>query len=98
MKDIKIHMVRAMCGVQLKDRKRATDLILLLSLNETVDQFDMVNSVHWYGDVLRREDGHVIRMVLDFEGQKKKGRPKWSWKKQIEEECEVGLSREDTLC
>ena len=22
----------------------------------------MANSVHWYGDVLRREDGHVLRM------------------------------------
>ena len=29
-------MVRAMCGVQLKDRKRSTDLMFMLGLNETV--------------------------------------------------------------
>ena len=31
-------MVRTMCGVQLKDRKRSKDLMLMLSLSETVDQ------------------------------------------------------------
>ena len=30
-------MVRAMCGAQLKDRKRAKDLMLMLGLNETAD-------------------------------------------------------------
>ena len=30
-------MVRAMCGVQFNDRKRAKDLILILLLNETMD-------------------------------------------------------------
>ena len=38
-------MVRAMCGVQLKDRKRSTDLMFMLGLNETIDQLAMVNSV-----------------------------------------------------
>ena len=28
-------MVRAMCGVQLKDRKRSTDLMFMLELKET---------------------------------------------------------------
>ena len=39
--------------------------------------------VHWYGHVLRREDSHVLRRSLDFEveGQRKKGRPKRTWKK-----------------
>ena len=32
--------------------------MLNLSLNETVDQLAMANSVCWYGRVLRREDGH----------------------------------------
>ena len=46
--------MRAMCGVQLKDRKRSTDLMLMLGLSETIDQLTMANSVHWYGHVLRR--------------------------------------------
>ena len=71
-------MVRAMCGAQLKDRKRSTDLMLMLGVSETIDQLAMANSVRWHGHVLRREDGHVLRRALDFEveGQRKKGRPK----------------------
>ena len=71
-------MVRA----QLKDRKRSTDLMFMLCLSKTIDQLTMANSVRWYGHVLR-EDGHVLRRALDFEveGQRNKGRPKWTWKK-----------------
>ena len=53
--------MRAMCGVQLKDSKRYMDLMFMLGLKETMDQLAMVNSVCWYGHVLRREDGHVLR-------------------------------------
>ena len=76
-------MVRAMCGVQLKDRKISKDLMLMLSLNETIDQLAMANSVRWHGHVLRREDGHVLRRALDFEaeGQGKKWRLKRTWRK-----------------
>ena len=48
-----------------------------------------------------RADGHVLRRALDFEveGQKKKGRPKRTWKRQVEEESsKVGLRRKDALC
>ena len=61
----------------------------------------MANSVRWYGHVLRREDGHVLRRVLDFEVecQRKKGKPKKTWEKQVEEESvKVCLRREDALC
>ena len=71
-------MVKALCGVQLKDGKRSNYLMLLLGLNETIDQLAMANSVRWNGHVLKREDGHVFRCALDFEvdGQRKKGRLK----------------------
>ena len=94
-------MVRAMCGVLLKDRKRSMDLMFMLGLKETADQLAMANIVHWYGHVLRREDGHVLGRSLDFEveGQRKKGRPKRAWKRQVEEESmKVGLGREDACC
>ena len=39
-------IVRAMCGVQLKDRKRSIDLMFLLGLIETIDQLAMENSVN----------------------------------------------------
>ena len=60
-------MVRIMCEVQLKDGKRANDLMLMLGLNETMHQLVITNSVHWFGHVLRREDGHVLIRALLFE-------------------------------
>ena len=54
-----------------------------------------------YGHVWRREGGYILRRALDFEVecQRKKGRSKRTWKKQVEEEgMKVGLRREDALC
>ena len=76
-------MVSVMCGVQLVDGKGAKCLMLVLDLSETIDQLAMANSVRWYGDVLRRDDGHVLRRALHFEvdDQRNKWRPKRSWKR-----------------
>ena len=60
----------------------------------------MAYSVRWYGLVLRLEDDHVLRRVLDFEveGQRRKWRPRRTLKKQVEEESmKVGLSWNDAL-
>ena len=43
----------------------------------------------------------MLRRTLDFEveGQRKNGRSKRMWKKQVEEEgVKAGLGREDALC
>ena len=42
-------VVRAMCGVLLKGRKKSKDL--MLDLNETIDQSIRASSVRWYGHV-----------------------------------------------
>ena len=87
-------MVRAMCGAQLEDGKRFMDLMFMFGLNETTYQLAVASSVHWYGHVLRREVGRVLRRALDYEveGQRKKGWLKRRWKKQVEEEItKVGL-------
>ena len=46
----------------------------MLGLSETIDQLATANSICWYGHLLRREDGHVLRRALDFEvvGHRKK--------------------------
>ena len=51
---------------------------LILGLSKAIDQLAMENIVCRYGHVLRREDGHVLRVTLDIEvgGQRKKGRLK----------------------
>ena len=94
-------LVRAMCGVQPKNRKRSTDFTFMVGLNETIDQLAMASSVCWYDRVLRREDGHVLRRALHFvvEGHRKKGRLKRTWiRLDVEESVKVGLRREDALC
>ena len=90
--------MRAMCVVR---KKRSTDLMFMLGLKETIDQLAMANSVRWYGHVLRIEDGRILRMALDFEVecQRKKGRPKRTWKMQVEEESmNFGLRWRDAFC
>ena len=69
----------------------------LLGLEETVVQMAKANAVRWYGHVLRSEDGHVLRRALEFEvkGRRKRGRPKRTWRKQVEEESRrVGLKKD----
>ena len=62
-------MVRALCGAKLMEKKRIEDLMEMLDLKETVVQMAKANGVRWYGHVLRRDDGHVSRKALEFEGQ-----------------------------
>ena len=72
----------------------------MLGLNETMHQLAMANSVRWYAHVLRRVDGHVLRRTLhfDIDGQRNKGRPERTWRKQAEEEIvNFGFSRDDAL-
>ena len=59
----------------------------MLVLKETVVQMAKVNGVRWYGDVLRRDDGHVLRNAeFEVKGKGKRGRPKKTWKTQVEKE------------
>ena len=37
----------AMCGVQLKDRRKTKDLKLKLGLGVAIDQLALANSEHW---------------------------------------------------
>ena len=44
--------------------KRAKDLVL--GLNEIMNQLAIIDSVHWYGHVLREEECDVLRKALEF--------------------------------
>ena len=71
----------------------------MLGLKETVVQMAKVNEVRWDRHVLWRNDGHILRKALEFEvkGKRKRGRPKKTWKMQVEKESKsVGLE-EDAL-
>ena len=77
----------AMRGRKVVDRKTEehTDM---LELKETVDELARAKEIRWYGHVLGRDDDNVLRIALDLEvcGNRKHGRPRKTWKKQVEEE------------
>ena len=92
--------MRAMCGAKLMGKKRTEDLMEMLGLKETVVQMAKANGVTWYGHVLRRDDGHVLRKASEFEvkGKRKRGRPKKTWKTQVEKESKsVDLEKKDAM-
>ena len=92
-------MVRAMCGQKVVDRKTTEEQMDMLGLKKTIDRLATANGVRWYGQVLRRDDDSVLRVALNLEvsGKRKRGRPRKTWKKQVEEETEkIGL-KEDAL-
>ena len=49
--------------------------------------------------MLRRDDDSVLRVALDLEmsDKRKRGRPKKTWKKQVEETEKISLKKEDVL-
>ena len=60
-------MLRAICVIQLKDRKRPKELLHVLEVSEAIDQMAIVNSVHWCGYLSCKENCHIFRGVLEFE-------------------------------
>ena len=93
-------IVRAMYGQKVVDNKTTEEQMEMLGLKETIDWLATAIGVTWYGHVLRRDDNSVLRAALDLEvsGKRKRGRPKKTWKKQVEEETEkIGLKKEDAL-
>ena len=49
------YKVKTMCGLHLRDKKKAKNLMQMLGLNEeTADQLAMTNSAHWQRYVLKR--------------------------------------------
>ena len=92
--------MRAMCGQKVADRKTTEEQMDMLELKETIDRLATANGVRWYGHVLRRDDDSAWRVALNLEvsGKRKRGRPKKTWKKQVEKETEkIGLKKEDAL-
>ena len=59
-------IVRALCGAKLMEKKRTGDLMEMLRLKETVVQMAKSKGVRWYGHVLRRDYGYVLRKALSL--------------------------------
>ena len=49
-------------------------------------------AVRWYGNVLQRDKGDILKEALNFKVTEKRGRPKATWKKHVETLIEeIGL-------
>ena len=83
------------------ERMTTEEQMDMLGLKETIDQLATANGVRWYGHLLRRDINSVLRVALNLEasGKRKRGRPKKTWKKQVEEETKrIGETRGGTEC
>ena len=54
-------MIRATCGVKLIKKRRSEELTSLLSLKDNLDGQAKASGVRWYGPVLRRDNGDILR-------------------------------------
>ena len=92
-------MFRAMCGVKLLDRRNSEELMDTLGVKEFLNRMAKASSMRWYGHVLKKEDEHVIVKALNLKrvsGSRGRGRPKQTWKKQVDNEMKKnGLGKED---
>ena len=93
-------MMRAMCGVKIIEKRRGQELMSLLGSKDTLDGLARASGVQWYGHVLRRDNGNVLRRALVFEvaGRRGHGGLNVTWKRQVEEHInQIGLKREDAI-
>ena len=60
-------MVAAMCGVKLVDERNTVELIHLLALKEAADKLSKVNSVRWYGHILRQSEENFLMKAIVHE-------------------------------
>ena len=69
----------------------------MLGLKETLHKMAQANGVRWYGHVVRRDETILKKaMMLQVNGQRKRGRPKQTWKRQVEETLKkIGLRVEE---
>ena len=82
---------------KLVDRKNTEDLMKMLGLKETLDKMAQGNGARWYGHVVRRDEESILKkaMMLQENGQRKRGRPKQTWKRQVKESLKIGLRVEE---
>ena len=92
-------MVTAMCGVHLRYRKRAKDLMLMLGLNETIDWLVVMATRMCRHGHMSRKDSHVFNASeFEVEGQgRKQGRKAHARNRLRNKNMKVGLSK-DVFC
>ena len=70
----------------------------MLDIKESLDRIAKASSMRWYSHGLRKKDKNAMVKALNFEVSvsRGKGRPKQTWKKQVDNKLkENGLVKED---
>ena len=57
-------MIRAKCGVKLKDQKNTKELMLMLGITVLFERMVRAVAVRWYGHILQREEGNILKEAL----------------------------------
>ena len=85
-----MRMVRWMCGVKLKDRLPSNELRERLGVDD-IALILQQNRLRWYGHVLRKDDDDFMKKCMEYEveGSRPRGRPKWTWKEVVREDCQA---------
>ena len=92
-------MVRWMCDVELKDRLRSKELRERLGVDDIALVLQQ-NRLHWYGHVLRKEDGDWVKKCMEHEveGPRPRGRPKRTWTEVVREDCQARkMNKQDAV-
>ena len=71
----------------------------MLGMKESLDRMAKASSMRWYGIVFKKVDESVLVKALKLKVSRSRGggRPKQTWKKQVENDLKKnGLVKEDT--
>ncbi|XP_075976494.1 uncharacterized protein LOC142976812 [Anticarsia gemmatalis] len=93
-----MRMLRWMCGVTRVDRIRNEYIRGSLKVAAVTEKLES-RRLSWYGHVMRREESHVTRRVMNMNvsGHVSRGRPKKRWMDCVKEDMnKKGVSTELT--
>jgi len=76
--------------MKLQDRVPSKRLVERLGLDDIISVLQQ-NRLQWYGHVLRKEYNDWVKKCMDYEvdGARPRGRPKKTWKKIAEKDCQA---------
>ena len=97
MQATEIRMLRWSLGVTRRDRIRNESIRGTIGVGDTAGKLRETR-LRWYGHVLRREEEHINKRVLNMElpGRRKRRRPRRRWIDCVDEDMrKTGLSKED---
>ena len=92
-------MLRYMAGVSWRDAVRSAEVAARCGVRE-LDDVLRARRLRWFGHVERRGDGEALGRIRNLEvpGRRPPGRPKTTWKKNMDDELTShGLNRMDAM-